>query len=241
MTIMKPATERVDARTGRWREHRLKVRADFVDAAFRALAKYGPDLNMDDIAREAGAAKPKLYRHFENKTDLYAAIVDRIQDKLWQRILISVNMFTDSAATVIRRAMTEYVSVVDEDPNVFRFLVYSHFAQQTGQSAGALQAAQSSASKSAQLIGGLLDAPGVSTASLELTAYSIFGAVGSATDWWLNPDRATDPSMTTERFIEHLEATAASALDATARLNGIDLDLDQPLQLAFRATANDNY
>jgi hypothetical protein len=32
------------------------VREEFVDAAFRALGKFGPDVSMDDIAEEAGTA-----------------------------------------------------------------------------------------------------------------------------------------------------------------------------------------
>ncbi|GAA1628660.1 TetR family transcriptional regulator [Nocardia ninae] len=55
-----PAAPRLDARTERWRAHREQVRGEFVDAAFRALAEHGPDVSMDDIARAAGCAKPKL-------------------------------------------------------------------------------------------------------------------------------------------------------------------------------------
>ena len=33
---------KVDARSERWREHRKKVRGEIVDAAFRAIERWGP-------------------------------------------------------------------------------------------------------------------------------------------------------------------------------------------------------
>src|SRR6476661_5646808 len=138
---------RVDARTERWREHRVKVRAEFVDAAFRALDKFGPEVSMGDIAKEAGAAKPKLYRHFEDKTDLYNAIVDRIRDMLWERIVSSADLTNDSARELIRRGAAEYVLVVSEHPNVFRFMLHSHFTRRADESERALQSARRSAKR----------------------------------------------------------------------------------------------
>ena len=50
---------KVDARSERWREHRKKVRAEIVDAAFRAIDRLGPELSLREIAEEAGTAKPE--------------------------------------------------------------------------------------------------------------------------------------------------------------------------------------
>lgn len=65
---------KVDARSERWREHRKKVRNEIVDAAFRAIDRLGPELSVRQIAEEAGTAKPKIYRHFTDKSDLLEAI-----------------------------------------------------------------------------------------------------------------------------------------------------------------------
>ena len=65
---------KVDARSERWREHRKKVRAEIVDAAFRAIDLHGPEVSVREIAEEAGTAKPKIYRHFADKSDLFQAI-----------------------------------------------------------------------------------------------------------------------------------------------------------------------
>ena len=73
---------KVDLRSERWREHRKKVRSEIVDAAFRAIDNLGPDVSIREIAEEAGTAKPKIYRHFNDKSDLFQAIGKRLRDML---------------------------------------------------------------------------------------------------------------------------------------------------------------
>ncbi|WP_433660169.1 TetR/AcrR family transcriptional regulator [Nocardia sp. CA-128927] len=225
--------KRVDARTERWREHRLKVREEFVDAAFRALDKFGPEVSMGDIAKEAGAAKPKLYRHFEDKTDLYNAIVDRVRDMLWEQLISGVDLTNDSARELVRRGAAEYALVVSEHPNVFRFMLHSHFAQQSDDSERALQSARQSAKRAADLFADLAADTSVDVDSVELVIYSIFGAVGSATDWWLGANRLKTQPMPIEKFVAYLAETIAALTAANARLNGIVIDTDLPLHLAF--------
>lgn len=70
---------KVDARSERWREHRKKVRSEIVDAAFRAIDRLGPEVSLREIAEEAGTAKPKIYRHFTDKSDLFQAIGQRMR------------------------------------------------------------------------------------------------------------------------------------------------------------------
>ncbi len=43
------------------------MRAEIVDAAFRAIDRLGPELSLREIAEEAGTAKPEIYRHFTDK------------------------------------------------------------------------------------------------------------------------------------------------------------------------------
>ncbi len=109
---------KVDARSERWREHRKKVRAEIVDAAFRAIDRLGPDVSLREIAEEAGTAKPKIYRHFTDKSDLFQAIGQRMRDMLWSAIIPSVNVETDSAREIVGRGVEHYVELVDEHPNV---------------------------------------------------------------------------------------------------------------------------
>ncbi|MGL5442473.1 MAG: TetR/AcrR family transcriptional regulator, partial [[Mycobacterium] stephanolepidis] len=70
----------VAARRG---DRRKVAREELLDAAFRAIDATGSTVSMDDIAREAGVAKPKLYRYFEDKADLHSAVLERVQDMVW--------------------------------------------------------------------------------------------------------------------------------------------------------------
>ena len=119
---------KVDARSERWREHRKKVRGEIVDAAFRAIDRLGPELSVREIAEEAGTAKPKIYRHFTDKSDLFLAIGERLRDMLWGAIFPSIDLATDSAREVIRRSVEEYVNLVDKHPNVVRVFIQGRFA-----------------------------------------------------------------------------------------------------------------
>src|SRR3954465_11211021 len=113
---------KVDARSERWREHRKRVRAEIVDAAFRAIDRLGPELSLREIAEEAGTAKPKIYRHFTDKSDLFQAIGERLRDLLWTAIIPSIDVETDSAREIVGRGVAHYVELVDQHPNVVRFL-----------------------------------------------------------------------------------------------------------------------
>lgn len=188
---------------------------------------------MGHIAKEAGAAKPKLYRHFEDKTDLYNAIVDRVRDMLWERIMSNINLANDSARELVRRGAAEYVLVVNEHPNVFRFMLHSHFTQQADESERALQSARQSARWAAEMFAGMVQDRKIDVASVELVNYSIFGAVASATDWWLGVNRLHTPAMPIEKFVAYLAEITSALAEANARLNGITIDPDQPLHLAF--------
>lgn len=223
---------RVDARTERWRAHRVRMREEFVDAAIRALDALGPGVSMGDIAREAGAAKPKLYRHFEDKTDLYDAVVDRMRELLWARIAEVADLTADPVRGLIGRAVTEYVLVVDQHPNVFRFLLHSHFTRNAGESERALRSARRSARWAAELVAAVVGDPGIDVAGLELVNYSVFGAVASATDWWLGSDRSEPAPMPVERFVAYLGAIVTALVEAGSGLHGIVLDLDAPLARA---------
>ncbi len=228
---------RVDARTERWREHRVKVRAEFVDAAFEALGTFGPEVSMGEIAKAAGAAKPKLYRHFADKADLYDAIVDRMRDLLWERIVDGVDLTNDPVRELIRRGASEYVAVVTQHPNVFRFILNGHFAQRRDSSAESprsLQSARQAARQVADLFMGSVTERPIDPNGVELVIYSVFGAVASATDWWLGANLREDP-MPVERFVAYLTEMVSALARADARLSGFTIDADQPLHLAFTA------
>jgi AcrR family transcriptional regulator len=225
---------KVDARSERWREHRKKVRAEIVDAAFRAIDKGGPEVSLREIAEEAGTAKPKIYRHFTDKADLFQAIGQRLRDMLWAAIFPSINLSVDSGREVIRRSVEQYVRLVDEHPNVIRFLIQGRFAEQSESAMRALNESREITLAMANMFDKELGEIELDAAALELAAYAAFGSIASATDWWLGGDEDSPRRMPSEEFVAHLTTIMIGSINGTCELLGIGIDPDLPLHEGVR-------
>ena len=69
----------------------IAVREDIsdliLDAADRLLARYGyKKMTIDDVAKEVGIGKGTIYLHFKSKEEIALARVDRIVDRLNERL-----------------------------------------------------------------------------------------------------------------------------------------------------------
>ncbi|MGE5695735.1 MAG: TetR/AcrR family transcriptional regulator [Candidatus Sericytochromatia bacterium] len=230
------AGTKVDARSERWREHRKKVRAQIVDAAFRALDKRGPELSIREIAEEAGTAKPKIYRHFTDKSDLFQAIGERLRDMLFAAIFSSIDLSGDSVREIIRSSVEHYVDLVDEHPNVLRFLVQGRFVEQSESTMRALNKGREITLAMADLFNHELREMELDPAALQLAAYTTFGSAASATDWWLGPHPDTPRRMPRDKFVGYMTTIMLGAINGTAELLGIKLDPDRPIHEAVPRT-----
>ncbi|WP_280264771.1 TetR/AcrR family transcriptional regulator [Nocardia wallacei] len=222
---------RVDARSSRWAEHRVLVRAELVDAAYRAFGKYGPDASMDDIAREAGATKPKLYRHFRDKLGLRAAVIERAKELMWSNVLAAVDFGSDPIGKLMHQLVEQYAQLVDEHRNVFQFLVRSHFNENSSEADPALEDARELAGFIADHFAAVLDTAGADTAGIDLVVQSIIGASLSATDWWINSQSDPATAMPRPAFVEHLSAIIWGIIDASVRARGIRIDPNATLRI----------
>ncbi|MFC3775668.1 TetR/AcrR family transcriptional regulator [Mycolicibacterium holsaticum] len=233
----RPAGEagvKVDARSERWREHRKKVRAEIVDAAFRAIDRLGPNVSVREIAEEAGTAKPKIYRHFVDKSDMFAQIGERMRDMLWAAIIPSINVETDSAREIVGRGVQHYVDLVDQHPNVVRFLLQGRFADQSAAAMTTVNKGRDITLAVADIISSELEDMALDPAAFELAAFAIFGTAASATDWWLGADDDSPRRMPAEAFIAHMTTIMMGAINGTAELLGVKIDVNEPLHTAVR-------
>ncbi len=210
---------RVDGRTERWRAHRLERREEFVDAALRALDKHGTGVAVAQIAAEAGVAKPRLYRHFDDKADLFNAVQDRISRLLWERLTAALDP-EDAPAHLVRHGLEAFLSVVDEYPNVFRLLMHPGTAARR-----VLEDGQKIADVLAALIAGQLATLGASTEGAEPWGHALAGAVGGATHWWLE-----HRSISKQALIEHLSTVILGSLERIAREAGVVVELELPIK-----------
>ncbi|MHA3022788.1 TetR/AcrR family transcriptional regulator [Mycobacterium sp. BMJ-28] len=225
---------KVDARSERWREHRKKVRAEIIDAAFRAIDRLGPNVSVREIAEEAGTAKPKIYRHFTDKSDMFAQIGERMRDMLWAAVIPSINIESDTARQIIGRAVEHYVELVDQHPNVVRFLLQGRFADQSSAAMSTVNRGRDITLAIADMVSSELKEMDLDPAVFELAAFALFGTAASATDWWLGASDDGARRMPMEQFVAHMTTIMMGAVNGTGELVGVVIDPDQPISSAVK-------
>lgn len=222
-----------DARSERWREHRIKVRAEIVDAVIRATEKLGPDVSMDDIAREAGAAKPKLYRHFADKTDLYNAVLDRLVEDLWARMVTQANLLQDNTSAVLKHGVDEYLAMVTAEPNLFRWITHSGIAMQAMPGGHAIESLRQIAERFDGVLRSTGDNDLADPRAIELLVFSVLGLGATSTEWWLGTSDSNTPPMSIEDFSTYLLRSVQAVITEGARMYGVAIDPDKPLPVAL--------
>ena len=113
----------VAGRHGSLRESR---RETFVDAAITVVRRDGRGASMEAVAREAGVTKPILYRVFEDRDALVRAVGDRFAAELGRVLDAALSAETgagwDDPRGVLSATIDAYVAIIDNDPEVYRFL-----------------------------------------------------------------------------------------------------------------------
>jgi AcrR family transcriptional regulator len=103
------------------RLRRAERRQQILAAATQAFARAGfAATSLDDLAAQAGVSRAILYRHFDSKTDLYRAVLDRARARL--AAAVGVRDFTDASIDALLGAAAA-------DPDGFR-LLFHHAARE---------------------------------------------------------------------------------------------------------------
>jgi AcrR family transcriptional regulator len=103
------------------RLRRAERREQLLAAATQAFARAGfAATSLDDIAEAAGISRVLLYRHFESKTDLYRAVLDRAIARL--TTAVGTRDYTYASIDALLAAAAE-------DPDGFR-LLFHHAARE---------------------------------------------------------------------------------------------------------------
>ncbi|MGH3635424.1 TetR/AcrR family transcriptional regulator [Mycobacterium sp.] len=212
-----------DARVDRWREHRAAVRAELVEATLRAIEEFGPELSIDDVVKTAGVPRPKLYRFFDDKDTLFSAVGERVQDMVLERV---VPRFHTAGTTLelVRSAVATYIDLVDERPNLFRFLVGAQFTERRSTEA-LLEGGRPLANAICDFVATVLQERGGQSDNLQYVVDALLGAVALGVLRWLN-----EPAISKPTLVEQLTTFVWAALSATAAARGVVLDPDEQVQ-----------
>ncbi|WP_347354829.1 TetR/AcrR family transcriptional regulator [Intrasporangium sp.] len=113
-----------DGRDTRWEAHREHRRTELVDATIRAIRAHGAGVGMDEIANSAATSKTVVYRHFGDKAGLYRAVADRIDQRVYRHVSTALaSAGTDDLRVVVASTVEAYLSLVESDAEVYRFVV----------------------------------------------------------------------------------------------------------------------
>ncbi|MCV7385904.1 TetR/AcrR family transcriptional regulator [Mycolicibacter longobardus] len=203
-----------DARSDRWREHRAAVQADLIEATLRAIEKYGPDLSIDDVVKTAEVPRPKLYRFFGDKNTLFRAVAARVQELVIERVVPRFD-FAGTAQQMVRSALSAYVDLVDERPNLFRFLVGSHFRDERS-ATDLIDQGRPLSDATVGIWAQIIAARNGDSRELEYVVDAALGAVALGVLRWLNT-----PTISKAVLVDQLSTFLWGALSATAAERGV--------------------
>jgi AcrR family transcriptional regulator len=171
---------------------RAARRESLLDAADRVVRRDGPAASMVTIAAEAGVTKPILYRHFGDKNGLYAALADRYTAALLAQLQHAL-LADGSRRDRVERTIDAYLSVIEAEPQVYRFLLHSDEA------AVAQSRVRSFTRRLGALLAeGMLEELGVDEVRGGAWGHAVVGMVQSAGDWWLDGRSCTRAELVGE-------------------------------------------
>ncbi|MDL5157590.1 TetR/AcrR family transcriptional regulator [Actinomycetospora termitidis] len=157
-----------------------------MDAAVVAIEEHGPDVTTEQIAGQAGVSRPGLYRHFDGKDDLQAAIAARSVERLVTE-LEPVWRPSGRPREMLERAIAAHLRWLAEHANVYLYLKRNSLP--TGgdsvESASTNVRSVVSAHVTQMLVDGSLGAE-IPPATAHPLAWGLIGMVDAAAAHWLD-------------------------------------------------------
>jgi AcrR family transcriptional regulator len=217
-----------DGRATRYAGQRERRRIEFVDAAIRAIGEHGPDASVQQIADQAGVARTRIYRHFDDIADLQRDVITRACELL----LIELSPVLQPGGTPrekIRLSIGTYLSWLAEHEQLYRYtLRHVRTEAEDGDSYTAVRAAVSVQVNA--LFNSYARALGISIQFAEPLAFGLVGFMESAADRWLNSADRLSADELADQFTEW----AWLLISHTLRAGGAELDPDAPLPVTQR-------
>ncbi len=187
----------------------------------QAVREHGSDVGMDQIAESAGTSKAVFYRYFADKADLYRRVGRKLAAGLVADIAAAVDAETDDR-TMLKAGVTAYLRLLDEDPELYRFVVHNPVLSKTDTDAVADYTGMVGALITA-IFDTRLEQLHLESATSAPWGAAVVGAVRAAGDWWLEHPGSTSrddlaESLTTLVWggISTVHRAAGRTVDSTA-------------------------
>jgi AcrR family transcriptional regulator len=174
---------------------------------------------MEDLAAEAGITKPILYSHFGDRAGLARALAERSGGRLVESLgdTMAAAALTREPREVVRAAMGTFCSFVENEPDIYRFVVLSSFFETHPVTSPIVTEV---AGKLSQIMEAGLKAAGADTRGVEALSIAMVGMTTTAAEWWLEKR-----SMSMDDLVERLTDFVWSGL------SGLGLGRLQPEDL----------
>jgi AcrR family transcriptional regulator len=190
-------------------------RAGILDAALAVFSARGfHSSSIDDIAREAGISKALIYEHFESKQGLYADLLERNANELFERLASALaGVGVESGAARLATGLDAFFSFVEERRDAWRILFRDVVDPETSAVLGRM--VEQVTAVVAALIA---QDPGAKVRDedneqgIRVLAQMLVGAVQSVANWW-----AEHPEVAREHAVEMVMDFAWVGLDRLSR------------------------
>lgn len=180
------------------REERTR---ELLDAAISVIRVDGANASMERIALAGGVTKPVLYKHFGHKAGIYRAIADRYLTELREELLRSMRPGASPRET-LRRTVDTYLSVIEREPQIYRFLTREARLSVSDPGAPVESFIRQLAGEVTVVISDGLRASGADMGAAEPIGFGITGMVQLAGDWWI--ERRSLPRARMTQYITDL-------------------------------------
>jgi AcrR family transcriptional regulator len=202
-----PMTDRRGAGGPRERDdRRAERRTQLLEAAVGAIRQIGPGVTMEQLAKAGGVTKPILYRHFGDRDGLISAIAEQFSTDLLTSV--TTPLAADATAReLLRSTVDSYVSFIERDPNLYRFMV--RHPPERGEGLTQINSLVDLIARQVAVVAGeRLRQAGRDSGAAVPWAYGIVGLVHQAGDWWVD-----DQTMSRETLVNYLVALLWEGLD----------------------------
>lgn len=143
---------------------------------------------MDDIAAMAGTSKTVFYRHFTDRSGLYAAVSHRVDENIMRDVTSAAGHGHEAhhgGRAVIAAAIDAYLRLVEEEPEIYRFVVAAPLLERGAAGDPSAPVSAHIAEQISVLLDATLGVDTIDPVRSRVWAHGVVGMVRAAADDWL--------------------------------------------------------